>query len=266
MEDEPEVAPEAALEFAPEDAPRVPSNAPTGIDALVRRPGDVRSVEMRVKHGHGSVDFSFYGQSGRVRLYTNDTWGAGRALFTNRRIEKGVEVSTMTGELVFSKGPPELPPGRYSYQPRGVRCPATGLPGWLVLDPPTVQAPGVLINTSFGVTTANCEATYDHEAKLVRIVAKKTILANEELLYYYGDELVAEIKAAAAAARVDAEKRRKAELKAKGQGPDGRFKKGGGFVKCAFCVRKLRGPLKMTQHLNLRHPQEARRLREEAQQ
>jgi hypothetical protein len=136
-----------------------------------------------------------------VRVRAVRTPASGRGLVAHDALPAGTAVCTLPGDLVEAQD-----------QPGGgvevflARAPRAGAPArWLVLRPPTVEAPGSLANTSTGADGGNnCRFAYSRGAAHATLVTTRAVAAGEELLVAYGSGYTKALRARAAAAAADA--------------------------------------------------------------
>jgi hypothetical protein len=138
-----------------------------------------------------------------VRVRAVRTPASGRGLVAHDALPAGTVVCTLPGDLVEARERPVG--GEEVFLARAPRACAPGR--WLVLRPPTVEAPGNLTNTSTGADGGNnCRLVYRRGASHATLVTTRAVAAGAELLAAYGGEYtkVLRARAAAEAAAADA--------------------------------------------------------------
>jgi hypothetical protein len=132
-----------------------------------------------------------------VRVRVVRTPESGRGLVAHDPLPARTAVCTLPGDLVEAH---ERPAG--GVEVFLARAPRAGAPGrWLVLRPPTLEAPGNLTNTSTGADGGNnCRLAYRRGAAHATLVTTRAVAAGAELLAAYGGEYTKALRARAAIA------------------------------------------------------------------
>ena len=114
----------------------------------------------------------------------------GRGLVVAVDVAKGAALCRLPGALVESAAPP---PGREVFRAREGR--------WLVLDPPTAEAPGNLVNTSAGKAVDggnNAVLVYKPGTAFVTLKTTRALASGTEVLAAYGGGYTRELRKRAA--------------------------------------------------------------------
>lgn len=130
-----------------------------------------------------------------VRVRAVRTHASGRGLVAHDALPAGTVVCTLPGDLVEAH---ERPGG--GVEVFLARAPRGGAPArWLVLRPPTPEAPGNLTNTSGRKGGNNCRFAYRRGTAHATLVTTRAVAAGDELLAAYGGEYTKVLRARAAA-------------------------------------------------------------------
>lgn len=111
-----------------------------------------------------------------------------RGLFAKQDIPKGSEICRLVGKRIMSKKEPDIKDTYCFFISKGI---------YLQLDPPTIDYPGNLINTSlqtgFMDKPNNCYYEIAADTDYVKVIASVDISNGEELLTSYGPKFDKEV-------------------------------------------------------------------------
>lgn len=234
--------------------------------------GNRRDTAQRMQLEQAGFSFKFRSRlfSVPVTLWVGTT-DHGRGLMVDQAlVPKGTTVATATGTIVERKTPPpKLRNGRPSYSLKVPGKVESSKPRYIVLDPPTLEHPGNLVNSVLSKEkteerSANVSFRYCPEKQLVVFTATRALARGDELLADYSgcpamrrQMKKSQEEAAADAAQAAAEEaeQRAAKLAAAGRDSGGRFTSRNGVgracPKCGYAKAQMATPLGWNRHVNL---------------